>query len=243
MSDLREKKIAGEAGRQIYIYTPADVSGADMIPAVYLNEFEGDGKDVYRSCLELGAKPFSLVVVSGIDWNRDMTPWPAPAVFKGEDYSGGADGYLEWMTGTLVPEAEDAVEEMTGAGTSERMLAGYSLAGLFSLYAAYRTDAFDRFASCSGSLWYEGFVDFAESTGFAGRNASAGGPRAVYLSLGDKEKKARNRLMRTVEDCTRRLYDDYVSLGIDCVFELNPGGHFKDPELRTAKGICWMLSC
>ena len=37
-------------------------------------------------------------------------------------------------------------------------IAGYSLAGLFALYALYKTDAFTRVASMSGSLWFPGIM-------------------------------------------------------------------------------------
>lgn len=32
-----------------------------------------------------------------------------------------------------------------------------------------------------------------------------------------------------------------VNLGIETTFEMNPGNHFKDADLRLAKGIAWML--
>ena len=65
----------------------------------------------------------------------------------------------------------------------------------------------------------------------------------MYLSLGDKEEKTRNPVMRTVGDNIRRQYkilqgDAYVK---ECTLEMNQGNHFKDPDIRTAKGFAWLL--
>ena len=51
----------------------------------------------------------------------------------------------------------------TADGTTVRFLpviAGYSLAGLFALWAAWNSGYFRRVASVSGSLWYPGFTDY-----------------------------------------------------------------------------------
>ncbi|MCR5526255.1 MAG: hypothetical protein K6F39_02580 [Lachnospiraceae bacterium] len=66
-------------------------------------------------------------------------------------------------------------------------------------------------------------------------------PDKVYLSLGDKEAAAKNALLKTVADCTREIYESLGQRGIDTVFESNPGNHFKDFDIRMAKGIAWIL--
>jgi len=65
----------------------------------------------------------------------------------------------------------------------------------------------------------------------------------VYLSLGDKEEKTRNPVMRTVGDNIRRQHE---LLQADpscekCILEMNQGNHFKEPDIRTAKGFAWLL--
>ena len=110
-------------------------------------------------------------------------------------------------------------------------IAGYSLAGLFALYAMYRCDAFDRAASISGSLWYPHFREFAAEHEMPRR------PDRIYLSLGDKEKKTRHPLLKTVQDNTEALAKHYRQLGIEVTFELNPGNHFEAVDFRSAKGI------
>ena len=87
------------------------------------------------------------------------------------------------LTGQIVP----SVEARLGFSPVSRAIAGYSLAGLFALWAVFQTDVFDRAASVSGSLWYDGFTDYINSS------VSPSGLRQIYLSLGDREKNARRR--------------------------------------------------
>ena len=130
-----------------------------------------------------------------------------------------------------------AEAELAGAGlgVAWRGIAGYSLAGLFALWSTWQTDAFLRVASASGSLWYEGWLGFAQG------QEPAAWPERAYLSLGSKEHKTPNRLMRNVRTATEQTRDLLCSHGVECTFELNPGNHFQDPDLRMARGIRWIL--
>jgi hypothetical protein len=56
----------------------------------------------------------------------------------------------------------------------------------------------------------------------------------------DNLTKGRQRFS-TVEDKTGKVYDQYKNKGIETTFEMNPGNHFKDADLRLAKGIAWIL--
>jgi len=201
-------------------------------PLVVLNGESGDGGAVHEAVKAVTDVDFSLVAVSGVTWDDDLTPWSAPPIAKGQPPFGGrADTYIETLTGRMLPKVLEALP----VAPAYIALAGYSLAGLFALYAMYRTDRFARVASASGSLWYPDFVAFARS------HAPVRQPDALYLSLGDKEGKTRNPLMRPVEDNTRALAEFYREAGIHTRFELNPGGHFNDPNGRMARGIAWLL--
>ena len=199
---------------------------ADELPLVVVNTF-GDEP------LDLDCPDCNLMVVHGIDWNKDMSPWKAEAVFKGEaDFDGGADSYLKILTEELIPQAKRDY----GLIPEKTYIAGYSLAGLFSLYSLYNTDYFDGACSCSGSLWYPGFREYAIDNDFKKI------PARIYLSLGDKEAKTKNPIMSKVEENTRILYEHYVSKGIDAAFVLNPGGQFKDERKRLQQGINRLVS-
>ena len=170
----------------------------------------------------------ALAAVSGVDWNRELSPWPAPRVFRGsEDFSGEGLAFLNRLTGQIVPP----VEAQLGFAPVSRAVAGYSLAGLFALWSVFQTDMFDWVASVSGSLWFDGFMDYLESS------APPSGLRRIYLSLGDREKNARNQRMAAVEDCTRRAAEFLREWDIPVLFEMNPGGHFQDIPDRIARGI------
>ena len=218
------------AGKSITLYTTSRLDR----PLVVLNAHSGDGSGVWEELLKMADTAgfcdsgTNLLVVSGLDWNRDMTPWPCPPLYKnGESFAGGADEYLEVLVLEIIPHAK---EHVCGE-PSKTCIAGYSLAGLFALYAAYRCDAFDRAASMSGSLWFPGFIDVAKE------HDMKKVPDKIYLSLGDKEAKTRNPLMQKVQESTEALAEYYRRLGIDVDFEMNPGNHFRDVELRCAKGI------
>ena len=65
-------------------------------------------------------------------------------------------------------------------------------------------------------------------------------PERVYFSLGDKEAKTRNQMLRTVEDNTKEICELIKNSGVDSIFEMNEGNHFKEADLRLAKGIKWI---
>ena len=198
-------------------------------PIIFLLSGEEDGARVWDAARRLTAQPFSLVTIPVTDWNRDLSPWAARRVFKGgEDFGGGADAFLRTLESEIVPAVRAEAD-------APCILAGYSLAGLCAVYAAYRTTAFSGVISASGSLWFPGFLDFAASHAFARK------PERLYFSLGDKESLTKNPVMRLVEDNTRKLCDAYTAQGIETTFERNPGNHFQDAELRLAKGIAWIL--
>lgn len=207
-------------------------AGSAGAPLVLMNAFENECNDTFEELRKLTTADISLAAVRITKWNRDMSPWEAAPVFKNDDpFTGGADAYLDKLTGEILP----AVVNELGSKPAYTALAGYSLAGLFAVYAMYRTSAFSRIVSASGSMWFPGFVEFAKSHELASR------PEKLYLSLGDKESKTRNKIMEPVERNTAELHECYRSLGIDTVFELNPGNHFQNPADRLAKGIAWVL--
>ena len=202
-------------------------------PITYLNTFSDEGQKVYGAAQPDGCPPFTLVTISNLDWNRDMAPWDSPAAFKnGKPFSGGADDYLRLLVEEIIPRAE---KELPGP-PAWRGIAGYSLAGLFALYAIYRTDVFSRVGCMSGSLWFPGFKEYIFS------HEPKRQPDCVYFSLGDKEAKTRNPVLKTVQENTEEIQTFYQNKGIDTVFQLNPGNHFVQGEERTTAGIEWLLS-
>ena len=174
--------------------------------------------------LEAGWGGVGAAVVQIVDarWNQDLSPWVVPGLPGGAPFSGGAEAYLQGLIGQTIPR----IEAQAGLGGRERAVAGYSLAGLFALYALTRTAFFSMAASVSGSLWYEGWLDY-----LAGAGVDA---RYVYLSLGKREKCARSPRLAQVEACTQRTLALLQAKGISAQLHMHPGGHFCDPAARMA---------
>ena len=210
--------------KEIILYKSPDINS----PLIVFNTFEGDGEDVYQALQNMGCTSINLLVVGNIDWNHDMSPWYMSSIYsKEKSFSGGADEYLKLLIDEILPKAKELIEgEPKFIGIS-----GYSLAGLFAVYAMYKTDVFDRVASMSGSLWFSDFIEYCK------RNDYKRLPDKIYFSLGDKEANTRNPVLKTVQDKTIELSEYFNSLGTEVIFELNPGNHFTDTILRSAKGI------
>lgn len=216
--------------KKISIYYNEQIS-SNSLPVIYFNSFEEDGEKIY----DLTDKNYIFVSISNVDWNKEMSPWFMEKLFKSDsDYTGGADEYLNELINNIIPEVEKKIQNI-GYNISYNALCGYSLAGLFSVYAMYKTDCFLKIASCSGSLWYPRFVQFAKENDFSSK------VETLYFSLGNKEKNTKNELMSKVEEETINLCEYYKSQGIDCIYEENEGNHFVDVEERIAKGIKYLV--
>ena len=174
-----------------------------------------------------GTSDFRLIAVKVNNWNDDLSPWPNPAVFGNE----GFGGYAEKTLKKLMDEVMEPIR--TGASEDLKMyIGGYSLSALFALWAVYQTDIFSGCAAASPSVWFPGFVEYiSDKTILTDR---------VYLSLGNKEEKTRNPVMRQVGDAIKRTYEMLIDK-VDITLEWNEGNHFKDADLRTAKGFAWVL--
>ena len=165
---------------------------------------------------------FLLIAVRIDDWNNDLSPWKAPAVFGKEDFGSGASNTLEELLNLCADKRKTYY------------IGGYSLAGLFAMWAAYQTDAFSGVAAASPSLWFPGFAEYMKNNEIRTGN--------VYLSLGDREEKARNPVMATVGDRIREACVLLKERGVNCILEWNAGNHFKDADLRTAKAFVWVMN-
>ena len=177
------------------------------------------------------SKGFVLVSFHIDDWNRELSPWDADPVFGNERFTGGAPYTLKFVTEELIPEIKARFELETDIPIC---LGGYSLAGLFSLWCMYNSEEFDCVCGVSPSVWFEGWDEY-----IASHDPKASG---VYLSLGKKEEKTKNKTMARVGERIKGQYDHLTSFGKRCILEWNEGGHFNDPGSRCAKGFIWCLN-
>ena len=176
----------------------------------------------------------TLVRVPVRDWDDALTPWAAPALFRGRpDFGGHAKETLAALADDVMP-AVLATSEL--AGVTRHAICGYSLAGLFALWSwVVRPDIFDACACLSWSLWYEGWCDWLSAR--AAQGGLLGTGRFAYLTLGTKEKRAARPQMKRVEECARQTEELLRDAGTEVCFELTPGGHFDHADERVSAGL------
>ena len=206
--------------------------GKSSSPLLILHCFSEEEEAVVKLLQGQEYFSFPLLCINNLNWQKDMCPWDSPALIKNEkDFIGGADEYLFLLEKEIIPRAV----EILGEEPTYYALAGYSLAGLFALYAGYQSALFSRIASVSGSLWSPDFVSFAKEKKMLSK------AERLYLSLGTEEAKTKHAILSTIERKTRELVEHYQSSGYCVNFEQNPGNHFCEVEQRIEKGIRWIM--
>ena len=193
----------------------------------------------------------SLVNVGADLWEENFSPWCAPRVFaKGPNFGDGAQKTLDTLINQVIPWAESELTE----SPAYRVLVGYSLAGLFSLWAgvsqqvargcqpdaattAAPAEAFQRIGAVSGSFWFPGLLDYVD------QQLSGGvvGLTHAYLSLGDREARTPNPQIMHVRENAELLASKLKNAGITSTFELNRGNHFQNVEGRMQKALDWLV--
>ena len=161
-------------------------------------------------------------------WNGCLSPWEAPPVFGKEAFGGKAGDTLRYVLETFLPGIRQILRN---PDETKYVIGGYSLAGLFALWASYQTDVFCGCAAASPSVWFPGWTGYARDHTIRTKH--------VYLSLGDREERTKNPQMRTVGDCIRTQKE--LLADTDSILEWNPGNHFADADKRTARAFAWCV--
>ena len=175
-------------------------------------------------------KQFSLIAFKIEDWNSELSPWEAPPAFRNKSFGSGATETLEFIESRLIPTVK---EKYNLDNDIKFILGGYSLAGLFSLWSAYKSDIFSGIAAASPSVWFNGWEEFM--------NNNTPLSNTIYLSLGYTEEKTKNKVMSKVGDNIRKLEELLKNDKINTILEWNKGGHFSDSDLRVAKAFVWCI--
>lgn len=199
----------------------------------------------------------SLVNVGVERWEENFSPWCAPRVFaKGPNFGDGAQRTLDALINQVIPWTESELTDPP----AYRVLVGYSLAGLFSLWAGvtqagmpqsgasqqvargYRPDdtpipTFQRIGAVSGSFWFPGLLDYVDQQ----LRGGAVGLTHAYLSLGDREARTPNPQIMHVRKNAELLASKLEDAGITSMFELNRGNHFQNVEGRMQKALDWLV--
>ena len=212
-------------GRSVTLFRQADPGILFLQP---VDEHDEGLLDRQLELMEPSPLPFALAAFSILDWNKELSPWEAPPVFGRTPFGGGAGETLAFLTDRLLP----ALRERCVLGSETALcLGGYSLAGLFALWAGTRTALFSGLAAASPSVWFPGWLDYVKANPIRAPY--------VYLSLGDREERAKNAVMATVGSCIQTQYE-LLQNDHCATLEWNPGNHFQNSEERTAKAFLWL---
>lgn len=229
-------------GRRCSLFCPClrpSVSSPDtlVVQLVSLHQQEDLQREVELLFSALGQlsafhSPLSplFVAVPIADWELELMPWAEPAVSSRPEVGSGAGETLLFLTEELLPALSSLL-----SSAAPVVLGGYSLAGLFALWAACQTDRFAAVAAGSPSLWAGDWPAYAAHNPMMAKQ--------VYLSLGDREERSRNKTFARVGDRIRdehqRLQQQLGMENTTLVWE--QGGHFADPAARMARAFVWCL--
>ena len=166
------------------------------------------------------------------DWDNELSPWESKGI-KNEYFKGNGQKTLDFIIKDFLPYFENKFPIIKN---KPKIIGGYSLSGLFSLYAFYSTNIFIAVGGFSPLLWYENWNEFIN------KNEIKNNGSYVYLSLGDIEEK--NNEGDLSIGCKVRDFYEIISKDKnikDCIYEINEGDHFDNVEFKIAKGFSWLL--
>ena len=177
----------------------------------------------------LASKSFLLVTIELADWTLDLMPWPDGNISRNPEAGKHGQETLDYILQDLLPELERRY------GPRPVILGGYSLGGLFALWASCQTDRFQAIAAASPSVWIHGWIPFAK------KNVPMA--RTIYLSLGDREEHVKNQAIARVGDNLRAYYEMLRNqLGPEqCALVWEEGGHFNEIAGRLARALAWCM--
>lgn len=174
--------------------------------------------------------PFVMAAFKIDDWHLQMSPWHDDAISRREEVGHHAEETLRFITHRLLPVLQQRF------GDLPVVLGGYSLAALFSLWAATQTDVFTGIAAASPSVWIDGWQTFASSHPILSK--------VTYLSIGRKEEHVRNLSMARVGANIRfeqQLLEQQLGPN-NTTLQWNEGGHFDHMDARTAQAYAWTIN-
>lgn len=239
----------------------AQMSSVAGAPVVYLL---GDAADHSPVQVPEGV---GLVNVGVELWEENFSPWCAPRVFaKGPNFGNDAQRTLDALINQVIPWSESELS----APPAYRALVGYSLAGLFSLWAGVSQPGVSQQVACGcqngtattpqlGALaaphvvvptpTFQRIGAVSGSFWFPGLldyvdqqlNRGVVGLTHAYLSLGDREARTPNPQIMHVQENAKLLANKLENAGITSTFELNRGNHFQNVEGRMQKALDWLV--
>jgi metallo-beta-lactamase class B len=198
--------------RRVWVYTPADYATSQRrYPVLYMH----DGQNVFDQCTSFsgewgidetlaqlqqqGLDPTGCIVVAvdngGSSRLDEYSPW------RNAQYGGGeGDQYVEFLVQTLKPYID--AQYRTLADRANTGIAGSSMGGLISLYAALKYPAvYGRVGVFSPAFW---FAEAQLKSYLRQHRAAPSQPTRFYFVAGTQESQTMVPLMQAVRDSLQR---------------------------------------
>jgi len=182
------KKVPGHPRPVLYV-TDANMSFGTMTEATRMLAFSGEippvivvgvGYPGVSPGEAMGRRNYELTH-SVDDSYIERTAEHGPPVSR--EGLAGAEGFRDFIVQELAPQVED----LYGGDPGDRALFGYSLGGLFTLWALLQEQpGFQRFIAGSPSLWWNGRDLFEAEARRATGSKSL--PARVFISAGEDEE-------------------------------------------------------
>ena len=118
------------------------------------------------------AHHFLFAAIPVENWNDALSPWEAPAVWGKQGFGGKAADTLRFLMEQVIPTLK---RQFRLPEDIKIILGGYSLAGLFALWASTQANLFCGIAAASPSVWFPGWMEFEQQHPMQAQH--------VYLSL------------------------------------------------------------
>ena len=123
----------GDRSCRIYGADCAEYLLLQMTDEHELQRMDGEVAAIAQSA----AHPFLFAAVPVESWNDELSPWEAPAVWGKQGFGGKAGDTLRFLTEQVIPTLK---QQYPLPENVKIILGGYSLAGLFALWASTQTD-------------------------------------------------------------------------------------------------------
>ena len=217
-------------GVKLYIYR-SNIHSATTIYFLDGEQF----KEIFCNWIIEHEPVLNFVLIDSKNRSDDYTPWPLQSSeAMPKDFGGKAAEHLKFITTKVIPVCES--EYGFASSADKRAIGGYSLGGLFSLYAAVNTDLFGTVLSCSSTLWYPDFLAYLKEHPF-----KAPHPK-LYMSVGDEEGLSASNLTKDQIPNTMAFKDwlEKEFQANDFKFMLEEGNHGNNIPRRVEHAVGWV---
>lgn len=217
-------------GVKLYVYR-SKVQNATTIYFLDGDQFEAP----FNHWISKHQPALNFVLIASNNRTADYTPWPLQtSETMPIDFGGKSEEHLYFITTHVIPFCESEYGFTRSA--DKRAIGGYSLGGLFSIYAAVNSELFGTVLSCSSSLWYPGFLDYLKEHPF-----KAAHPK-LYMSVGDQEGTTAKNLTadQTLNTLALKDWIEPRFQAGDFQFTLEEGNHGNNISRRVERAVEWV---